>query len=175
MVGVDQFRVAGRHISKNAQPAERVDAFIFGAHSRGDRLATGPVKSVASNDHAAIDALFDSVLHKRHRRPVAFDVVKCNIACIVDDLEAPLLARFHEIARYLGLAVDGDGNVYVSEYGNDRIQVFDPQARFLRKWGSEGNGDGEFSQPQGLAIDSDGDVYVSDQGNHRILVFKPTV
>jgi len=63
----------------------------------------------------------------------------------------------------------------VSEYGNDRIQVFDPQGKFLRKWGSEGNGDGEFSQPQGLAIDSDGDVYVSDQGNHRILVFKPTV
>jgi len=63
----------------------------------------------------------------------------------------------------------------VSEYGNDRIQVFGPQGRFLRKWGSEGNGDGEFSQPQGLAIDSEGDVYVSDQGNHRILVFKPTV
>ena len=66
------------------------------------------MKSIASNDHAAIDALFDSVLHKRHRWPVAFDVVKCNIACIVDNLEAPLLARFHEIARYLGLAVDGD-------------------------------------------------------------------
>ena len=63
----------------------------------------------------------------------------------------------------------------MSEYGNDRIQVFDPQGRFLRKWGSEGNGDGEFIQPQGLAIDSNGDVYVSDQGNHRILVFKPTV
>ena len=45
----------------------------------------------------------------------------------------------------------------------------------LSQWGSEGNGDGEFSKPQGLAIDSDGDVYVSDQGNHRILVFKPTV
>ncbi|HIM49197.1 MAG TPA: 6-bladed beta-propeller, partial [Dehalococcoidia bacterium] len=77
--------------------------------------------------------------------------------------------------RPQGLAIDGEGNVYVSEYGNDRIQVFDPQGRFLRKWESEGNGDGEFSQPQGLAIDSDGDVYVSDQGNHRILVFKPTV
>ena len=74
-----------------------------------------------------------------------------------------------------GLAIDSEGNVYVSEYGNDRIQVFDPQGRFLRKWGSEGNGDGEFIQPQGLAIDSNGDVYVSDQGNHRILVFKPTV
>ena len=63
----------------------------------------------------------------------------------------------------------------MSDYWNDRIQVFDPQGRFLRKWGSEGSGEGEFIRPQGLAIDSDGDVYVSDQGNHRILVFKPTV
>ena len=53
--------------------------------------------------------------------------------------------------------------------------VFDPQGRFLRKWGVTGSGDGEFSQPQDLAIDSDGDVYVSDQGNDRIQVFKPTV
>ena len=63
----------------------------------------------------------------------------------------------------------------MSEYGNDRIQVFDLQGRFLRNWGREGNGDGEFRTPQGLSIDGAGDVYVSDQGNHRILVFKPTV
>jgi len=63
----------------------------------------------------------------------------------------------------------------VSDRGNDRIQVFEPQGRFLLKWGIRGSGDGEFSQPQGLAIDSEGNVYVSDQGNHRILVFKPTV
>ena len=62
----------------------------------------------------------------------------------------------------LCLVIDGDGNVYVSECSNDRIQVFDSQGRFLRKWGSEGSGDGEFSRPQGLAIDSDGNVYVSD-------------
>ena len=34
-----------------------------------------------------------------------------------------------------GLVIDGGGNVYVSECINDRIQVFDPQGRFLRKWG----------------------------------------
>ena len=76
---------------------------------------------------------------------------------------------------HMCLAIDGDGNVYVSDQGNDRVQVFDAQGRFLRKWGIRGSGDGEFSQPQGLAIDGNGDVYVSDQSNHRILVFKPTV
>jgi len=35
-----------------------------------------------------------------------------------------------------GLGIDGAGNVYVSECSNDRIQAFDPQGRFLRKWGA---------------------------------------
>ena len=74
-----------------------------------------------------------------------------------------------------GLAIDDGGNVYVSEYGNSRIQVFDSQGRFLHEWGIEGTGEGEFRSPQGLAVDSDGNVYVSDQGNHRIMVFNPTV
>ncbi|GIS95402.1 MAG: hypothetical protein CM1200mP22_26390 [Dehalococcoidia bacterium] len=43
-----------------------------------------------------------------------------------------------------GPAIDSDGNVYVSEYGNHRIQVFYPPGRFLREWGIEGSGDGEF-------------------------------
>ncbi|GIS95400.1 MAG: hypothetical protein CM1200mP22_26370 [Dehalococcoidia bacterium] len=71
--------------------------------------------------------------------------------------------------------MDNEGNLYVSEHGNDRIQVFDSQGNFLRKWGSNDGVDGEFNQPHGLAIDDDGDIYVSNQGNHKIMVFKPTV
>ena len=40
------------------------------------------------------------------------------------------------------------------ESGNDRIQVFDSEGRFLRKWGVRGIGDGEFNQLEGVAIDS---------------------
>ena len=43
---------------------------------------------------------------------------------------------------------------------------------FLRKWGTYGEEDGQFSEPVGLAIDGDGNVYVADTRNHRIQVFK---
>ena len=71
-----------------------------------------------------------------------------------------------------GLAIGGDGNVYVADWLNHRIQVFDLQGRFLRKWGTVGEEDGQFSFPVGLAIGGDGNVYVADTENHRIQVFK---
>ena len=38
-----------------------------------------------------------------------------------------------------GIAVTGEGYVYVADGLNHRIQVFDPEGRFLRKWGDEGD------------------------------------
>ena len=43
---------------------------------------------------------------------------------------------------------------------------------FLRKWGTEGEEDGQFIVPEGLAIDREGNVYVVEYGNNRIQVFK---
>ena len=37
-----------------------------------------------------------------------------------------------------GIAVDADGNVYVSDYGNSRVQKFTGDGSFLTSWGSEG-------------------------------------
>jgi tripartite motif-containing protein 71 len=39
------------------------------------------------------------------------------------------------------------------------------------KWGSSGNGDGQFSSPTGVVVDSSGSVYVADSGNNRIQKF----
>jgi DNA-binding beta-propeller fold protein YncE len=60
------------------------------------------------------------------------------------------------------VAVDGQGNVYVADGGNARIQKFDGKGNFLTKWSSLGNDDGQFTRPMDLTVDEDGNVYVID-------------
>ena len=69
------------------------------------------------------------------------------------------------------IAVDPAGNVYVGDTYNDRVQVFDSNGRFLRKWGTVGSGDGLFDGPNGIAVDRGGNVYVTELQNDRVQVF----
>ncbi|MFH0813302.1 MAG: 6-bladed beta-propeller [Pseudomonadota bacterium] len=71
----------------------------------------------------------------------------------------------------LGIALDGDGNFYVADTGNNRIQKFTSDGQFVAKWGTQGNEDGEFLGPSAIALDSSGYVYVVDTGNNRIQKF----
>jgi streptogramin lyase len=73
-----------------------------------------------------------------------------------------------------GLALDGEGNLYVADVRNNRVQKFDSKGTFLRKWGSYGPGDGQFAYPQDVAVDSSGNVYVADGAqniNNRVQKF----
>lgn len=70
-----------------------------------------------------------------------------------------------------GVAVDADGNVYVADTLNHRVQKFTGDGRFLAAWGSEGSGAGHMAEPRGIAIGLGGVVYVADTGNNRIERF----
>jgi aldose sugar dehydrogenase len=71
-----------------------------------------------------------------------------------------------------GIALDQEGNVYVADTGNNRIQVFSSNGTFISQWGRHGSRDGALRDPQGIAIDSSsGNVYVADTSNNRIQVF----
>jgi predicted membrane-bound mannosyltransferase/streptogramin lyase len=74
------------------------------------------------------------------------------------------------------LAIDSQGNVYVADSDNGRIQKFDANGKFLLAWGTRSpeNAIGPretFNQPWGIAVDKSGGVYVADTWNHRIQKF----
>lgn len=77
----------------------------------------------------------------------------------------------------VGVTVDAQGNVYVMDTENYRVQKFDGDGKFVSMWGSEGSGDGQFSSASSwdtvgrLGVDSHGNVYVLDALNYRVQKF----
>ncbi len=68
-------------------------------------------------------------------------------------------------------AVDKDGNLYVTDMLNNRVEVFDADGNFVRTWGKIGDGVGEFGRPKGIAVDSDGHIWVADEALDRVTIF----
>jgi sugar lactone lactonase YvrE len=78
-----------------------------------------------------------------------------------------------DFAKPIGVAVDQDTNLYVTDTWNNRVEVFDADGNFIRTFGKAGDGVGYFSRPKGIAIDSDGHVWVADGMQERVQVFTP--
>ncbi len=72
-----------------------------------------------------------------------------------------------------GLTIDPQGNLYVADTFNHRVQKFDSEGNFLAQVGGNGPDEGQFNEPWGVAVDSQGNVYVADSFNHRIQKFDP--
>ena len=54
---------------------------------------------------------------------------------------------------------------------NHRVQVFDRNGKFLRKFGEYGSLDRQLKSPEGLSIYDNGDIIVTDKGNKLIKIF----
>ena len=68
-----------------------------------------------------------------------------------------------------------NGDIFVADGHGDgtnaRIVKFSKDGKFIKAWGKEGNGPGEFNVPHGLAFDSAGRLFVADRANNRIQIF----
>lgn len=70
------------------------------------------------------------------------------------------------------IAIDGEGNLYVTDTGNKRVQKFSPEGEFLGQWGGGGVNAGQFQEPVGIAIsERSGDMFIADTWNHRVQRF----
>ena len=68
------------------------------------------------------------------------------------------------------MAIDGQGNVYVVDAGNNRIQVFTVDGEYLRQFGSKEEGE-QLQDPISIAIDTCNFIYVSEGGSGCISIF----
>lgn len=66
---------------------------------------------------------------------------------------------------------DGDGNFYVSDMKNLRIQKYNPEGRYLFTIGRKGQGPGEFRSLSVVRFDKDGNLYVCDVTGRKLSFF----
>lgn len=69
------------------------------------------------------------------------------------------------------VTLDHKGDVYVTDTLNSRVEMFDPDGKYLRSFGRRGNGWGMFDKPKGVALDSFGNLYVADSGWSNVQIF----
>jgi len=74
-----------------------------------------------------------------------------------------------------GIAISPvNGDIYVADRYNHRVQVFHSNRTYkttLGVSGVSGSNNNHFDQPHGVAVDSSGNVYVADTDNNRVQVF----
>ena len=70
-----------------------------------------------------------------------------------------------------GVAFGKNGMWAVADHSNHCVYIFDDKDQLVRKFGSNGSNNGQFSYPGGVAFDSHNHLYVVDHSNHRVQKF----
>ena len=112
----------------------------------------------------------DGVKYVHNLKPMWRDEPKVALEFVqqIGELEGEdenyLLYNPYDITR------DTDGNLYILDQGNYRIQKFDKHGKYLATIGRQGQGPSEFVFPLRIDIDSEGNLYIGDLGNYSVLV-----
>jgi len=73
------------------------------------------------------------------------------------------------------VVVADNGDIFIADGhtidGNNRVMKYSSDGKFLKSWGKEGYGPGEFKSLHGLAIDARGRLFIADRGNNRLQIF----
>jgi tripartite motif-containing protein 71 len=139
---------------------ERIARFTTSGDYLGSRTDVGPAVGIAVTPDG-------SRIYVNDKRYIT-----------VYDAAGTDLTRFGGLGKNLGklaspqqMTLDGAGNLWVADRGNNRIQQFGPNGERLWMFGSRGILLGEFINPTGVSIDCHGTLTVTDTQNNRLQQF----
>lgn len=69
------------------------------------------------------------------------------------------------------IIVDGDDNLYISDYAARKIHKYNSNAEYVTSWGGRGDCDGKFDFPNAMALDSEGNIHIVDSRNDCVQKF----
>ena len=84
--------------------------------------------------------------------------------------------------RPIALAIGPNGRLYVNDWGNRRVQVFErgadgtyPPSAFLTVAAGGNDIPNQLVDPRGIAVDDQGRLYIADREAYRVLVYEPVL
>lgn len=132
-------------------------------------------------------------ISKQTKQPIGLAIDHERNRIIVGDVRAQQLFVYGLDGKYLSsigpegggdvdgaynmpamLAVMKNGNIVVADSMNARVQILDPEGKFIRKFGKRGDNPGEFQIIKGVAVDSDNHIYVTDAKGNNVGIFSET-
>ena len=64
-----------------------------------------------------------------------------------------------------------NNKIFITDTGNQRVQIYDYSGKFIAMFGKQGSGDGQFRFPYGIASDGKGKLYISDLLNVKVGIY----
>ena len=139
----------------------------------GDLLSVFGQKELERPGGMAVDTVRKRlyVADAKANRVAVFDSDTFAFLRYIGEASKPGDPKPGTFAAPTNIAIAADSNIYVTDTWNNRVQMFDPDGKFLRAIGSQGVRPGQFIRPKGISVDSEGHLYVADAefNNFQIL------
>ena len=141
--------------------AEGKRILTIGKPPFGDGLPTGIATDGKGNVYVASGHGQTASAHKVQKFNRQGEVVKSvgKLGANVGEFNWPFGVQYY------------NHQVYVCDSYNRRVQVFDSDLKFVRSFGTHGDGPGQLKYPRDIDFDTQGTMFILDSNKHLVIVF----
>ena len=141
------------------------DDSFQGAIGDGDKLRPSGVALTADRVYLTdLNGHCVRVYSKKTREP---------LFTIPPDPEAAEEKEPGKLYMPVNLALDSQGQLYVSDMAACRVQIYGADGKYLKTLGGRGDMPGQFARPKGVTVDREGRIYVIDAAAQVCQIFNP--